>query len=192
MGPVRTSVAVLVLALSCLAAGCGSESRSSSQSPGAGEQPAEPQLVTVYELGRTADGYRLRAVEAPVPEREEGQSPYTSDAMRAVAAMLDHKPARRVAETLWRVCGAGREVDALELGDDRVTVRFSNPRDVVCELRPDDDELRGQQLAWTIIVNAKAELGGPPFPEIVVHPPAGMEWEPIRPDQSFLPRGRRY
>jgi hypothetical protein len=183
----RSCVAALVVAVTWLAAGCAAE----PQDPGL--QPATPSQVRVYESARTADGYRLRPVMAKVPERVQGQSPYTSDAMRAVAALLEHTPATPVGRTLWNGdCAPGGEVTAVEISEDRVTVRLDDWNGTICELTAEAAVIRGQQVAWTIISNAKGELGRPPFPEIVVHDASGSRWEPIEPDESFLPPGEDY
>lgn len=187
MALLRSWVAALVLGVTWLAAGCAAD----PQDPGL--QPATPSQVRVYEFARTADGYRLRPVTAKVPERMEGQSPYTSDAMRAVAALLGRKPATPVGRTLWSgECAPGGEVTAVEISQERVTVRLDDWNGTICELTAEAAAIQGQQVAWTIISNAKGELGTPPFPEIVVHDASGSRWEPIEPDESFLPPGEDY
>ena len=74
--------------------------------------------------------------------------------------------------------------------------RFRQPgwawNGTICELTAEAAAIQGQQVAWTIIANAKDELGTPPFPEIVVHDASGSRWEPIEPDESFLPPGEDY
>lgn len=182
----RSALATLLLAAGMLATGCAADSV--SRDPGL--RTAAPSVATVYEYTRTSDGYQLLPVEATVPERLQGQTAYTSDAMRAVAALLDHTPTSKGRHNLWNGdCAPGEEVADVEIGPQQVTVRLDGWSGTVCDIDQEALDVRDQQIAWTIIVSSKAILAEPPFPEIVVHDGSGETWDPIDPDDSFLPPG---
>lgn len=184
MTTTRSTLTTLALAASVLATGCAAES--ASQDPGL--MPAEQPTATVYEYTQTQDGYMLQPVQVEVPERLEGQTAFTSDAMRGIAALLDHTPTSKDRHNLWNGdCAPGEEVAAVKVTRERVDVQLDEWNGTMCDIDQEALAARDQQIAWTIIVNSKATLPGPPFPEIVVHDGSGQTWDPIEPDGSYLP-----
>lgn len=184
MTTTRATTTTLALAASILATGCAADAV--NQDPGL--MSAEPPAATVYEYTQTTDGYRLQPVEVEVPERLEGQTAFTSDAMRGVAALLDHTPTAKDRHNLWNGdCAPGEEVTDVQITGERVTVQLDEWNGTTCDIDQEALDARDQQIAWTIIVNSKATLPKPPFPEIVVHDGSGETWEPIDPDSSYLP-----
>lgn len=186
MTAARNALATLLLAAGMLATGCAAESV--SRDPGL--RPGEASMATVYEYTRTSGGYQLLPVQATVPDRLDGQTGYTSDAMRAVAALLDHTPTSRGGHNLWNGdCAPGEEVTDVEVSPQQVTVRLDGWHGTVCDIDQEALDVRDQQIAWTIIVSSKTSLAEPPFPEIVVQDGSGETWDRIDPDDSFLPPG---
>lgn len=142
----------------------------------------------MYEYTQTRDGFRLQPVEVEVPERLEGQTAFTSDAMRGVAALLDHTPTSMDRHNLWSGdCAPAEEVTDVQITRERVTVQLAGWVGTMCDIDQEALAARDQQIAWTIIVNSKATLPEPPFPEIVIHDGSGQAWDPIDPDGSYLP-----
>ena len=181
----RSTLTTLALAASMLSTGCAADAV--NQDPGLME--AEPPTATVYEYIQTNDGYLLHPVQVEVPERLEGQAAFTSDAMRGVAALLDHTPTSTDRHNLWNGdCAPGEEVTDVQITGERVTVQLDEWNGTMCDIDQEALAVRDQQIAWTIIVNSKAAFPEPPFPEIVVHDGSGMTWEPIDPDSSYLPQ----
>ena len=182
----RSVMPTLALAAGMLATGCAADSV--GREPGL--LPAEPPMATIYEYTHTGDGYRLLPVQATVPERLEGQTAFTSDAMRAVAALLDHTPTTKGQYNLWNGdCAPGEEVTDVEISREQVTVRLTGWSGTICDIDQEALDARNQQIAWTIIVSSKTTLAGPPFPEIIVRDGSGETWDPITSDGSYLPPG---
>lgn len=187
MTTARSRLATL-LAAGVLAAGCAAPA-----DPDPGLMPAEPPTATVYEYTHTKGRYRLHPVKARAPERLEGQTAFTSDAMRGVAALLDHTPAGRGRNNLWNGdCAPGEEVVDVLITRQRVTVQLEGWNGTVCDIDQGALDARDQQLAWTLIVNDKPAFPAPPFPEVVVRDGSGETWDPIEPDGSYLPTGEEY
>lgn len=185
----HATLATLVLGVSFFATGCTADPV--GRDPGL--MPAEPPMATVYEYTQANDGYHLRPAEVQVPERFEGQTAFTSDAMRGVAALLDHEPASEDWHNLWKGdCAPGEEVTDVEIAREHVTVWLDGWSGTICDIEPEALYARDQQLAWTIIRNSKSELPRSPLPEIVVHDGSGLTMDPIEPDASFLPPEGEY
>lgn len=188
MSTSRSRLASLLATAGVLAAGCAAPAE---QDPGL--MPADPPTATVYEYSYTEGRYRLHPVEARVPERFEGETAFTSDAMRGVAALLEHTPAAQRRHTLWNGnCAPGEEVVDVLITPERVTVQLEGWNGTVCDIDQGALDARDQQLAWTLIVNDKARFPAPPFPEIVVRDGSGETWDPIDPDDTYLPPGDEY
>lgn len=188
MTPARSTLAVLLTAAGVLVTGCAFPA---DQDPGL--MPAEPPTAIVYEYSHSGDRYRLHHAEARVPERLEGQTAFTSDSMRGIAALLDHVPRVQSRSTLWNGdCAPGEEVVDVVITRQRVTVQLEGWNGTVCDIDQGALDARDQQLAWTVIVNDKARFSAPPFPEVVVRDGSGETWDPIQPDDSYLPPGEEY
>lgn len=182
-------VSALLLGAALLGAGLVASGCAAAEVEGTDTQmPAEPPTAVVYELSGADEDYRLVRVVARVPERFEGQTAFTSDAMRGVAALLDHVPAPADHVNLWNGdCAPGEEVTEVHLSADQVVVHLEEWNGTVCDIDQQALAARDQQLAWTIIANS-TDLPGPPFPQVVVHDGSGVTWD-ISPDDSFLPAG---
>lgn len=177
-----------LLVASLLVAGCADPA-----DPDPGLMPSEPSTATVYEYSHAGGRYRLHAVEVRVPERFEGQTAFTSDAMRGIAALIDHTPAATNRHNLWNGdCAPGEGVTDVTITRERVTVQLEGWNGTTCDIDQGALEARDQQLAWTIIVNDKARFSAPPFPKLVVRDGSGENWDPIHPDDTYLPPGADY
>lgn len=184
MSAARSIFATLLIA--GLLAGCAAQAESPELTP------VEPPTVTVYESAKTKHGYRLAPVEVRVPERVGGQPPFTSDAMRAVAALLDHTPTDPNRSSLWNGdCAPAERVTEVTFTGEEISVGLGNAGMTTCDVGEPALRARDQQLAWTILVNSKAELPRPPFPPVVVHDGPNT-WEPIIADNEYLPPGDHY
>jgi hypothetical protein len=102
-------------------------------------------VYTAIPAGDGNSEYRLYPVYLP-PERDI----WWEAAVNALATYEPKKSGRY--STLWTKCALGKDVDKVTANADLITVHFRtvNPNLDLCALSPEAEEIRRQQLAWTM------------------------------------------